>query len=103
MILSRVLLKWMRLSPEEREARAIIRAATQCARGDHAKLEWHKVSRKRSILINNQPMEMMAASGFIGAFCKWIGVCPRCGRQIEWSQSKPREKDLNPKTGSIRP
>jgi hypothetical protein len=60
-----------------------------CKRGHHAPLEWLP-AHKRPVPIDSQPMEMLAASGFMGAFMKWNGWCPRCGRAVEWADRKPK-------------
>lgn len=56
----------------------------------HAELQWMRgtSARWRKIAAQNQPCEIMAASGF-GMLAQWIGVCPDCKHAVEWSTEKP--------------
>lgn len=64
--------------------------AEQPKRCEHPRpLVWHRAS-ERPVPITNQPLEMMAASGFM-ALAKWNGFCPDCGAAVEWSSDKPKE------------
>lgn len=60
------------------------------ARHEHAPLNWRPAS-ERPVPIDNQPMEMLAASGFT-ALMEWIGWCPTCGEAVEWASDDPREQ-----------
>lgn len=62
----------------------------RCSRGHHAlPLIWLRPNQ-RPVPIDNQPMEMLFATGFAQSFMHWIGWCRRCNRSIEWASYDPR-------------
>lgn len=61
---------------------------TPCDQGgwQHAELVWKRNNSRRrlaKIAAQNQPCEMMIASGF-SSLMRHIGFCPRCERAVEW-------------------
>ena len=62
----------------------------------HERVEWFDASKRQMVIdIECQPMEMLAASGFMG-LCSWNAFCASCGRPILFSSNKPKQKDLLP-------
>jgi len=55
----------------------------KCAKGHHAPLVWAS-TKKHRWNITSQPMEMLAASGFL-SLAERVGTCPRCHQDVEWS------------------